>query len=30
VEIAWPSGVRQKLNDVRAGQFLEIIESEHS
>jgi hypothetical protein len=30
VEIAWPSGVRQRLNEVRADQFLEIAEAEHS
>ena len=30
VEIAWPSGLRQTMNDVRADQFLEICEPEHS
>jgi hypothetical protein len=28
IEIAWPSGARQKLNTVRADQFLEIVEPE--
>jgi enediyne biosynthesis protein E4 len=28
VEIVWPSGTRQSLNDVRANQFLEIREPE--
>jgi hypothetical protein len=28
VEIAWPSGIRQTLNDVRADQFLEVVEPE--
>ncbi len=28
VEINWPSGVRQALNDVRADQFLEVVEPE--
>ena len=28
VEIAWPSGVHQTLNDVRADQFLEVREPE--
>jgi hypothetical protein len=28
VEIAWPSGTRQILNDVRADQFLEVREPE--
>ena len=28
VEIAWPSGTRQTLNDVRADQFLEVREPE--
>jgi enediyne biosynthesis protein E4 len=30
VEIAWPSGIRQTLSDVRADQFLEVHEPEHS
>jgi enediyne biosynthesis protein E4 len=30
VELAWPSGLRQTLHDVRADQFLEIREPEHS
>jgi len=30
VEILWPSGARQSLNDVRADQFLEVREPEHS
>ena len=30
VEVTWPSGVRQTLNDVRAGQFLVVTEPEHS
>jgi len=30
VEIAWPSGSRQKIDDVRADQFLEVREQEHS
>jgi enediyne biosynthesis protein E4 len=30
VEIAWPSGSRQKIDDVRADQFLEVHEPEHS
>jgi hypothetical protein len=30
VEIAWPSGIRQTLADVRADQFLEVREPEHS
>lgn len=30
VEIAWPSGIRQTLADIRADQFLEIREPEHS
>jgi len=29
VEILWPSGTKQSLNDVRADQFLEIREPEH-
>jgi enediyne biosynthesis protein E4 len=29
VEIAWPSGVKQVLNDVRVDQFLEVREPEH-
>ena len=28
VEIAWPSGARQVLNDVHADQFLEVREPE--
>jgi len=28
IEIAWPSGARQKLSDVRVDQFLEIVEPE--
>jgi hypothetical protein len=28
VEVQWPSGIRQTLNDVRANQFLEITEPE--
>jgi len=28
VEISWPSGIHQKLNDVSADQFLEVRESE--
>ena len=28
IEIAWPSGVRQTLNDVHADQFLEVVEAE--
>jgi enediyne biosynthesis protein E4 len=28
VEIAWPSGIHQKLNDVHADQFLEVREPE--
>ena len=28
VEIVWPSGTRQTVNDVRANQFLEIREPE--
>jgi hypothetical protein len=28
VEIAWPSGIHQTLNDVRADQFMEIVEPE--
>jgi len=28
IEIAWPSGIRQTLNDVHADQFLEIVEPE--
>ena len=28
VEVAWPSGIRQTLNDVRANQFLEVVEPE--
>jgi enediyne biosynthesis protein E4 len=30
VEVAWPSGLRQTLEDVRADQFLEVCEPEHS
>jgi enediyne biosynthesis protein E4 len=30
VEVSWPSGTRQTLKDVRADQFLEIREPEHS
>ena len=30
VEIAWPSGLRQTIDDVRADQFLEVREPEHS
>ncbi|HKT68275.1 MAG TPA: CRTAC1 family protein [Terriglobales bacterium] len=29
VEIAWPSGTHQKLNNVHADQFLEVREPEH-
>jgi hypothetical protein len=29
VEIFWPSGIKQVLHDVHAGQFLEIREPEH-
>jgi enediyne biosynthesis protein E4 len=29
VEVAWPSGLRQTLEDVRADQFLEVCEPEH-
>jgi enediyne biosynthesis protein E4 len=29
VEILWPSGTKQSLNDVRADQFLEVREPEH-
>ncbi|MFZ0941244.1 MAG: ASPIC/UnbV domain-containing protein, partial [Candidatus Sulfotelmatobacter sp.] len=28
VEIAWPSGIHQTLNDVPADQFLEVREPE--
>jgi hypothetical protein len=28
IEIAWPSGARQILNDVRANQFLDVVEPE--
>ena len=28
IEIAWPSGSRQTLNDVHADQFLEVREPE--
>jgi len=30
VEVLWPSGVKQVLNDVRANQFLEVREPEHT
>ncbi|MBV9612999.1 MAG: CRTAC1 family protein [Acidobacteriaceae bacterium] len=30
VEIAWPSGLHQTMNDVRVDQFLEVCEPEHS
>ena len=30
VEVWWPSGIRQTLKDVRADQFLEVREPEHS
>jgi hypothetical protein len=30
VEILWPSGTKQLLNDVRADQFLEVREPERS
>jgi enediyne biosynthesis protein E4 len=30
VEIAWPSGIRQALTDIRADQFLELREHDHS
>jgi hypothetical protein len=30
VEVLWPSGAKQVLNDVRADQFLEVREPEHS
>jgi len=30
VDVSWPSGTRQTLKDVRADQFLEIREPEHS
>jgi enediyne biosynthesis protein E4 len=30
VEILWPSGVKQVINDVRADQFLPVREPEHS
>ena len=29
VEILWPSGIKQSLNEVRADQFLEVREPEH-
>jgi hypothetical protein len=29
VEVLWPSGQKQILNDVRADQFLEVSEPEH-
>lgn len=28
IEVAWPSGTRQSLNDVHADQFLEVVEPE--
>jgi enediyne biosynthesis protein E4 len=28
VDIAWPSGIRQRLNNVPADQFLEVVEPE--
>ena len=28
VEIAWPSGIHQTLNDIHADQFLEVREAE--
>src|SRR6185437_10245132 len=30
VEVAWPSGARQKMEAVRSDQFLEVCEPEHS
>lgn len=30
IEIVWPSGIKQLLNDVQANQFLEVREPEHS
>jgi hypothetical protein len=30
VEVLWPSGTKQVLNDVRANQFLEVREPEHT
>lgn len=30
VEVLWPSGTKQVLNEVRAGQFLEVREPEHA
>jgi hypothetical protein len=30
IDVSWPSGVRQILKDVRADQFLEVREPEHS
>jgi enediyne biosynthesis protein E4 len=30
VEVLWPSGAKQVLNDVRANQFLEVREPEHT
>jgi hypothetical protein len=30
VEVLWPSGTKQVLNDVRVDQFLEVREPEHS
>jgi hypothetical protein len=30
VEVVWPSGLRQTIDDVRADQFLEMHEPEHS
>ncbi len=29
IEIAWPSGIKQVMNDVSANQFIEITEPEH-
>jgi hypothetical protein len=28
IEVAWPSGIHQTLNDVHADQFLEVVEPE--
>jgi hypothetical protein len=28
IEIRWPSGVQQTMNDVHADQFLEVVEPE--
>ena len=30
IEIAWPSGLRQRLKDIPANQFLEVSELEHA